>query len=77
MISEKTLKRWRGDALILEYNIDDILSENPVTVIHAKKLVEMNERIILLTGELLDDYIVLKRRKVDKPANVALQPSKV
>lgn len=63
MIAEKTLKRWRGDALLLTYNIDDITSENPVTVISAKKLVEMNERIILLTAEFLDDYIILKRKR--------------
>ena len=54
MISERTLKRWRKDALRAEYNIDTVIS-----LAHAK---EKDERILRLTQELMDLHLIQKGR---------------
>ena len=58
MISERTLKRWRKDALKLinrgpiEGTIDATLTYNSSR--------EMSERILRLTQELMDFYLIRK-----------------
>lgn len=58
MISERTLKRWRKDALVfiskgpVEGTIDAILTHNSKS--------EMCNRILRLTQELLDQHLMRK-----------------
>lgn len=56
MISERTLKRWRRDALQeLDKKITD-MSAMAYTVVDKEK----NERILRMTQELLDQHLVRK-----------------
>ena len=51
MISEKTLRRWRKDALKYPQNPDAVQTQNGL---------EMSERIIKLTQELMDQHLIRK-----------------
>ena len=51
MISERTLRRWRADALKYPTNVEAALTK------HGE---EMAKRILLLTQELLDLHLVKK-----------------
>jgi hypothetical protein len=58
MISERTLKKWRKEALQLKIylNCED---EKPTT---ALQLDELYNRILVLTQELIDNYLIKKGR---------------
>lgn len=63
MISEKTLRRWRADALKAEItNVDSIENPNPDTIISVAYYLELRERILHLTQELLDAHLMRKGR---------------
>jgi hypothetical protein len=63
MISEKTLRKWRGDALKMEVtNVDSIENPNPDTIISAAHYIELKERILRLTQELMDHHLMRKDR---------------
>ena len=51
MITEKTLRRWRADALKYPHSLDAAQTE---------KGLEMSERILRLTQELLDQHLMRK-----------------
>ena len=51
MISERTLRRWRKDALRYPHSLNTVQTE---------KCLEMSERILRLTQELLDLYLTRK-----------------
>jgi len=60
MITEKTLRRWRRDALNEINSRLEVsnVGHNPIKVeIEINKLVELNERIIKLTHELEDLHL--------------------
>ena len=54
MVSERTLKRWRKDALK-----DDGVKEGAITL-HVNARIELNKRILRLTQELLDLHLIRK-----------------
>jgi len=60
MISERTLKRWRGDALKIN-NATEVISlfEN-ATDKFANHYRECQQRILKLTQELMDQHLVRK-----------------
>lgn len=55
--TKKTLERWRRDALLVR----EYLS-NPNYALSDKQVIEMTERILRLTGELIDQQILRKGR---------------
>ena len=61
MISERTLKRWRREALNAESKRSDLrrLHEGSVPVL-LEAYIELNERILRMTQELLDQHLVRK-----------------
>ena len=61
MISERTLKRWRRDAL----NVVPVGSEIAIKVSHditssMSYIREVNQRILRLTQELMDLHLIRK-----------------
>lgn len=56
MISERTLKRWRGDALRTMH----ALTQQDIQSIEWKEKMETNNRILRLTQELLDQHLLRK-----------------
>ncbi len=52
MISERTLRRWRRDALVTPKDVDLLLS--------SRLYIELQERILRLTQELLDQHLIRK-----------------
>ena len=58
MISERTLKKWRRDALNTQYLIDSAENPNPYTTISLSHAQEKDERILRLTQELMDAYLI-------------------
>ena len=52
--SERTLKRWRKEALT-----DDGVKEGSITL-HVNARIELNKRILKLTQELLDLHLIRK-----------------
>ena len=56
MIGERTLKRWRKEALIIndEESMELFKSSNPIIVRHK----ELRKRILLMTQELLDQHLI-------------------
>ena len=61
MISEKTLRKWRADALKSEItNVDSLENPNPDTIISAAHYLELKERILRLTQELMDLHLIRK-----------------
>jgi len=57
MISEKTLRKWRRDAL-QPTNVMD--QSKPLVDILSFQSIEMKERILRLTQELLDAHLMRK-----------------
>jgi hypothetical protein len=51
MISEKTLRKWRKDALKFPTNLETVPTQSGL---------EMAERVLRLTQELMDLYLVRK-----------------
>jgi hypothetical protein len=56
MISERTLKQWRKDSLILpsKYSIDSSDNPSPDIIVSFSHVKELHERILRLTQELTD-----------------------
>lgn len=63
MITERTLKRWRVDALNARNFAEKCRTENSSMSITVVQELEVNERVIRLTGELLDQHLLNARRK--------------
>lgn len=59
MISERTLKRWRRDAL-KEHSAPECCMEKETEKIGLLHHHEMAERILRLTQELMDQYLLKK-----------------
>ena len=57
MITERTLRKWRGESLKLKDAAD---KGHAIVTIGAK---EINERILRLTQELLDQHLLRKEIK--------------
>lgn len=55
MISERILKKWRREALV-----DEKITPENTLAFHKVTRVELNERILHTTQELLDLYLVKK-----------------
>ena len=55
MISERTLKQWRRDSLTIDYN-----PINP-DLISYERLIELHQRILRLTQELMDWHLIKKQ----------------
>lgn len=61
MISEKTLRKWRKDALKVDNKANEALYEGTATgLVHA--YAECQERILRLTQELMDHHLMRKDR---------------
>jgi hypothetical protein len=57
MITERTLRNWRRDALSKNY--DGVVRNDPESVnTIVLYLQELNERILRLTQELLDNHLM-------------------
>ena len=54
MISERTLKQWRKEALVGNESKEDVLS------IHVTPRIELDRRILRMTQELLDLHLIKK-----------------
>jgi len=55
MITERTLRKWRKEALVCRNSIKD----NP----HTERTVELCERILRMTQELLDQHLIWKETR--------------
>ena len=55
MISERLLKQWRRDSLTIDYN-----PNNP-ELISYKRLIELHQRILRLTQEIMDWHLIKKQ----------------
>jgi len=51
MITERTLRKWRADALKFKMDIQKTTTPSPIVV-------ELCNRILKLTQELLDQYLI-------------------
>jgi len=62
MITERTLKKWRKEALQIKTDTDVILdaSQFPVNV-SRQSVIEWQIRILRMTQELLDQHLLRKR----------------
>ena len=60
MITERTLKKWRKEALS---NFDEAIYENSAPSL-AKAFIELNNRILRMTQELLDFHLVKDERRI-------------
>lgn len=63
MITERTLKQWRRDALRWSpSNVDSIEPENtrPDTIMSVNQVQSLQNKIIRLTQELMDHYLITK-----------------
>ncbi len=62
MITERTLRKWRRDALNTQYYVDtaEVTKTNQATVISLNAATEMKERILRLTQELMDILLMRK-----------------
>ena len=55
MISERTLRKWRRDALEFK--------ENTADIIEARPILEVCDRVLKLTQELLDQHLLRRIKK--------------
>jgi hypothetical protein len=60
MISERTLRQWRREALNSTYTVDCALNPNPDTIMSLRHAQEKDERILRLTQELMDLHLINK-----------------
>jgi hypothetical protein len=58
MISEKTLRKWRRDSLVILSTTFQGESTVPVGPVNKEHYIELNERIIRLTQELMDHHLI-------------------
>lgn len=58
MITERTLRRWRIDALHARDRFSEVSGES--VSVNRKGLIENSERILRLTQELLDQHLIRK-----------------
>ena len=64
MITERTLRNWRRDALSDKAQIETRLQdENGLIPVNKKILIEEQERILRLTAELLDQHLLERSKK--------------
>jgi len=63
MISDKILKKWRLEALVLLSATEGIDPAIPIEKVSRKTFVEMLQQIMRLTQELLDQNLVRSARK--------------
>jgi len=59
MISERTLRKWRGDSLRGK-TIEDTNPEELIPKTRSSEIVTLHERILKLTQELLDQWLIRK-----------------
>lgn len=59
MITERTLRNWRRDALRSESECNNLKETDTIEIV-ASSLKQMNERILKLTQELMDLSLVRK-----------------
>ena len=62
MITEKTLRRWRIDSLKMKEpsNIDSAENPDPDTIVKVSHWIELHNRILRLTQELMDQHLMGK-----------------
>jgi hypothetical protein len=59
MLSERVLKQWRRDSLAPEFKVD---TENKTfTTISINHILELHQRILRLTQELMDSHLIKKQ----------------
>ena len=58
MITKRALEQWRRDSLNPQFNIDSAENPNPYTTISVDRLLELHNRILRLTAELLDQHLM-------------------
>ena len=61
MISERLLKQWRKNSLAPEYTIDTIENPHPDTIVSLNHILELHQRILRLTQELMDFHLMKKQ----------------
>lgn len=59
MITERTLKKWRGEAL-REIAISSTHTEDQMASAYDSLLTELQKRILRMTQELLDQHLLRK-----------------
>ena len=57
-ITKRTLTKWRREALVIKSKTD--IRTEPLIQTQTTYLVEMSERILRLTQELLDQHLLTK-----------------
>ena len=62
-ISERMLKKWRGEALIEVNDSEPIPTEVKNINLILSRYIEINTRILSLTQELLDQHLLRKVKK--------------
>ena len=60
MITERTLKQWRKESLTPKYTVDSIENPHPDTVVSLDHILQLHQRILRLTQELMDIYLTKK-----------------
>jgi len=66
MITERTLKKWRREALGLEESLEIESSENKTVNMGRYTMEEINQRILRMTQILLDQHLLRKEKKVNE-----------
>ena len=62
MISERTLKKWRKEALHLaSLKTDSTEIDDPDLIMIVLELEESNKRILKMTQELLDQHLIKRK----------------
>lgn len=63
-ITERTLRKWRGEALKLHQEVSpDMYIDSSTNLIEASVTFGLTERILRLTQELLDQHLLRKEMK--------------
>ena len=61
MITERTLKQWRRESLTPNYTVDfEKDNKDPYTIISLNHFLELHQRILRLTQELMDIHLMKK-----------------
>lgn len=61
MITERTLKKWRKEALIVvDEEVDNIIKHQETIPLSLSYYKEINDRILRLTQILLDQHLLRK-----------------
>jgi len=61
MITERTLKQWRKESLTPNYTVDfEKDNKDPYTIISLNHFLELHQRILRLTQDLMDIHLMKK-----------------